>query len=119
MELQRSARLAKRGFPMLEIRPNCELCDCDLPPDADDARICSYECTYCIACVENRLHNVCPTCGGGFVPRPIRPKRSWRSDLKLGLLNYPPSVKRRHSSFSPEDIASFVARIRDIPPKDR
>ena len=48
---------------MLELRPNCELCDRDLPPDSAEARICSYECTYCADCVETILHNVCPACG--------------------------------------------------------
>ncbi|MGB1884268.1 MAG: DUF1272 domain-containing protein [Gammaproteobacteria bacterium] len=59
---------------MLELRPNCEYCDKDLPPDARDARICSYECTFCAACVESALRNVCPNCGSGFEPRPIRPR---------------------------------------------
>ena len=58
---------------MLQLRPNCEYCDKDLPPHATDARICSYECTFCAQCVEAVLCNVCPNCGGGFVPRPIRP----------------------------------------------
>ena len=62
----------------LQLRPNCEYCDKDLPPNATDARICSYECTFCADCVENKLHNVCPNCGGGFVPRPIRPATEWR-----------------------------------------
>ena len=48
---------------MLELRPNCELCDADLPPASPDARICTYECTFCAACVENVLHDVCPNCG--------------------------------------------------------
>jgi uncharacterized protein len=51
----------------LQLRPNCEYCDKDLPPNAVDARICSYECTFCADCVDNKLHNVCPNCGGGFV----------------------------------------------------
>ena len=58
---------------MLELRPNCECCDKDLPPHAADARICTYECTFCAHCAETVLLNVCPNCGGGFVPRPIRP----------------------------------------------
>ena len=66
---------------MLELRPNCEGCDKDLPPQALDARICSYECTWCADCVETRLHNVCPNCGGGFAPRPIRPDREWREGV--------------------------------------
>ncbi|HEX4690192.1 MAG TPA: DUF1272 domain-containing protein [Solirubrobacteraceae bacterium] len=58
---------------MLELRPSCECCDRDLPPDSPDARICTYECTFCADCVEHRLHGVCPNCGGGFERRPIRP----------------------------------------------
>ena len=57
----------------LDLRPNCECCNKDLPYDAPDARICSYECTFCRSCVETVLHGICPNCGGGFVPRPIRP----------------------------------------------
>ncbi|WP_428928257.1 DUF1272 domain-containing protein [Marinibacterium sp. SX1] len=104
---------------MLELRPNCELCDKDLPPDSAEARICSYECTYCADCVETRLCDVCPTCGGGFAPRPIRPRRAWRADLSLGLAHHPAGQQRHHSRFSPEDIAAHVARIRDIAPGDR
>ncbi|MEL6789616.1 MAG: DUF1272 domain-containing protein [Pseudomonadota bacterium] len=58
---------------MLELRPNCECCDRDLPPDSDQAMICSFECTFCRPCVEGVLGTVCPNCGGGFVPRPVRP----------------------------------------------
>lgn len=59
---------------MLLLKPNCECCDADLPPDAVDALICSFECTFCADCVENRLRGgKCPNCGGDFVPRPIRP----------------------------------------------
>lgn len=104
---------------MLELRPNCELCDRDLPPDSPDARICSYECTYCVACVEGPLQNVCPTCGGGLAPRPIRPKRSWRPERKLGLTYHPASTVRVHSPFTRENIDAHVARIKDIAPKDR
>lgn len=104
---------------MLDLRPNCELCDCDLPPESDKARICSYECTYCAHCVETVLHNVCPTCGGGFVPRPIRPRRSWRPEKQLGLRFDPPSGKRIHSAYSREEILSHVDRIRCLAPEDR
>jgi hypothetical protein len=58
---------------MLALRPNCECCDRDLPPDSPDARICSYECTFCADCAETKLKGVCPNCGGNFAPRPIRP----------------------------------------------
>ncbi len=59
---------------MLEIRPTCENCNKSLPYDALDAMICTFECTFCAACVKNVLHHVCPNCGGGFEKRPIRPK---------------------------------------------
>ncbi|MFL5441796.1 MAG: DUF1272 domain-containing protein, partial [Myxococcales bacterium] len=49
---------------MLQLRPNCECCDRDLPPDSPDARICTFECTFCAACVETRLGGRCPNCGG-------------------------------------------------------
>lgn len=57
---------------MLALKPNCECCDKDLPPTAADARICTYECTFCADCAETRFYGVCPNCGGNFVPRPIR-----------------------------------------------
>lgn len=59
---------------MLQLRPNCECCDKDLPPEALDARICSFECTFCAACAEERFGGRCPNCGGGLVARPIRPR---------------------------------------------
>lgn len=51
---------------MLELRPNCECCDKDLPPEATDALICTFECTFCAGCVEQVLGGICPNCGGGF-----------------------------------------------------
>jgi hypothetical protein len=102
---------------VLEVRPNCELCDRDLPPDAVDARICSYECTFCAACVEEVLHDVCPNCGGGFQRRPIRPQRSWREGT--GLVNDPPDRRRRHTPYSPAEIAAFVETVRGLPPAER
>jgi hypothetical protein len=57
---------------MLELRPNCECCDTDLPPSAH-AFICTYECTFCPDCAEHTLRGVCPNCGGNLTPRPIRP----------------------------------------------
>lgn len=58
---------------MLELRPNCECCDRDLAPDDPGARICTFECTFCAACAEDRFDGVCPNCGGDLVVRPIRP----------------------------------------------
>lgn len=65
---------------MLDLRPNCECCDRDLPPSSGDARICTYECTFCAECVETVLNGVCPNCGGNFAPRPIRPAASLAKD---------------------------------------
>lgn len=58
---------------MLELRPNCECCDRDLPPASRDAMICTFECTFCRDCAENRFDSHCPNCGGELVRRPIRP----------------------------------------------
>jgi hypothetical protein len=71
---------------MLELRPNCECCDRDLPPDSPEARICSFECTFCRECAEQELHGRCHNCGGELVRRPIR------SATMLG--RYPASTKR-------------------------
>lgn len=61
---------------MLELRPHCERCDCDLPPDSPLARICSFECTFCAACVDGPLGGRCPNCNGELLARPRRlPKR--------------------------------------------
>jgi hypothetical protein len=65
---------------VLELRPSCECCDRDLPPESPDARICTYECTFCADCVEQRLRGVCPNCGGGFEKRPVRPAARLVSD---------------------------------------
>lgn len=57
---------------MLQLRPGCECCDTDLPPDSGLARICSFECTFCADCAENVLDGRCPNCGGELLPRPRR-----------------------------------------------
>jgi hypothetical protein len=102
---------------MLALRPNCERCDVDLPPDAAEARICSYECTFCASCVDTVLENVCPNCGGGFVPRPIRPRGEWRAGT--GLDHDPPDRARRSLGYSSQEIAALTARLRDVAPADR
>ncbi|MGL4965054.1 MAG: DUF1272 domain-containing protein [Inquilinus sp.] len=58
---------------MLELRPSCECCDKDLPPESPEAMICSFECTFCASCAGTVLAGRCPNCGGGFARRPIRP----------------------------------------------
>ena len=102
---------------MLELRPNCELCDKDLAPEAPDARICTYECTFCAACVEDVLHDVCPNCGGGFQPRPIRPRTAWREGT--GLDNDPAGAKRRHTAYTRDEIDAFVDTVRGVQPGNR
>lgn len=71
---------------MLELRPNCECCDRDLPPESLDALICSFECTFCAACASTTLAGICPNCGGELVRRPRRPAEK--------LANNPASTKR-------------------------
>ena len=101
----------------LELRPNCEWCDKDLPPAATEARICSYECTFCADCVERHLANVCPNCGGGFAPRPIRPATEWRPGLSVA--KRPSSARRVGLSYEREAILRFVELIQAIPPEQR
>ena len=71
---------------MLMLRPNCECCDRDLPPDSLEARICTFECTFCATCVDTLLHGICPNCNGEFVRRPRRPPPM--------LAKHPPSTDR-------------------------
>lgn len=102
---------------MLELRPNCEFCDRDLPPQSELAYICTNECTFCKDCVDSVLQNVCPNCGGGLAPRPIRPQGEYRPGE--GLTYYPASTQRRHSKYTREEIAAFAATLAHIAPKDR
>ena len=101
----------------LQLRPNCEYCDKDLPPHSTEALICSYECTFCAACAVEKLDNVCPNCGGGFAPRPIRPAREWRPGVCAE--KQLPSDKRVHLKYGLDDVAAHCARIRDIAPEER
>lgn len=102
---------------MLELRPTCEHCNTPLPPDSTQARICSYECTFCAHCVETVLHNVCPNCGGGFVPRPIRPAHNWKDNNFLG--HDPASTTIKFRPVDAEAHARFAARLRELPPEQR
>ncbi len=77
---------SQHWIEMLELRPNCECCDRDLPFDSPDALICTFECTFCRECAEGVLDSVCPNCGGNFEKRPIRPVGH--------LAKHPPSPKR-------------------------
>jgi len=71
---------------MLQLRPGCECCDRDLPPESAEARICSFECTFCALCADSKLAGICPNCGGELVARPRRPISK--------LTEYPPSTQR-------------------------
>ena len=101
----------------LQLRPNCEYCDKDLPPHSLEARICSYECTFCQDCVQQILENVCPNCGGGFVPRPVRPATNWKGNNYLG--NDPASVAIRHRPVDLEAHGKFALNIKPIAPESR
>ena len=102
---------------MLALRPNCEGCDKDLPPASVEAMICSYECTFCRDCVDTVLENVCPNCGGGFTPRPIRPLKAYRPGV--GLDHQPASATRVLSRYSHEEMREFAQRIKPIPSPQR
>src|SRR5258706_14786752 len=102
---------------MLELRPSCEHCNKPLPPESLEARICSYECTFCATCVLRMLGNVCPNCGGGFVQRPIRPSRNWKGDNCLG--KDPASAKVKHRPVDPAKPAESSPPSREIPPEKR
>ena len=78
---------------MLDLRPNCECCNRDLPPEAD-ARICSFECTFCVSCTDSVLAGICPNCAGELVARPRRPAAK--------LAKFPASTVR---VFKPEGCA--------------
>ena len=102
---------------MLALRPNCECCDKDLPPDSTEAMICSYECTFCRDCVNTILLNVCPNCGGGFAARPIRPKHNHQNNNFLG--KHPASTERVNQLIDPVKHAEFAKTLKDIKPQER
>ena len=87
---------------MLEIRPSCENCNKALPYDSEDAMICTFECTFCMGCVEDVLLEVCPNCGGDFAKRPIRPKEL--------LEKYPVSQKVIHKLVN---VEAHLKRIQE------
>lgn len=102
---------------MLAIRPNCECCNKDLAPNSTEAMICSYECTFCMTCVNQVLENVCPNCGGGFVARPIRPKVDRRVGVSIDYQT--PSIERVHTKYSIEELKQFSAEVKHIKPEER
>src|SRR5205823_815307 len=102
---------------MLELRPTCEHCNRALPPSSLEARICSFECTFCASCVSELLANVCPNCGGGFVARPIRPSNNWKGDYFLG--KYPASTQAKHRPVDAATHKVFAPLIAKISPEQR
>lgn len=78
---------------MLLLKPNCECCDRDLPPESAEARICSFECTFCADCADGLLNGACPNCGGNFAVRPIRPAAA--------LARFPASTERHLGTAAP------------------
>ncbi len=102
---------------MLELRPSCEHCTRPLPPDSPDAMICTFECTFCATCVETVLSNVCPNCGGGFAPRPIRPTRNWVRGNFLG--NFHAREDPIHKAVDAGAHAELVRRQNGLQPHER
>lgn len=96
---------------MLDLKPTCENCNADLPPNAAEAMICSYECTFCKSCVDDVLENVCPNCGGGFCPRPVRPRRNLKKDPASTTVFYKPVDRAAHRA--------FAENIKDVLPNER
>ena len=102
---------------MLELRPNCEYCNKDLPPKSTEAYICTYECTFCADCMESILVNVCPNCGGGLCPRPIRPTTERRTGVCL--THQPASISRVNTKYTEKEIFEFVSKVKGIRPEHR
>jgi uncharacterized protein len=101
----------------LQLRPTCENCNKSLPPDSLEAMICTFECTFCRTCVEQVLRHVCPNCGGGFCPRPIRPKTNWKDGNYLGAR--PATTVVTCHPVDPEAQAKLIARQGGLPPEQR
>ena len=102
---------------MLLLKPNCERCDKDLAHNAEDAMICSYECTFCRDCVRDVLQNVCPNCGGGFYQRPIRPQHAHRNGVSLR--HQPMSELRVNTKFSDNELSRFAESLKHLAPSER
>ena len=83
---------------MLQLRPSCECCDVVLSPDSTEARICSFECTFCASCAQGQLKGRCPNCGGELVARPRRPQAL--------LERHPASTERVHKPAGCADVAT-------------
>ena len=96
---------------MLQLKPQCESCGSDLPPNATNAMICSFECTYCQHCAETVLHNTCPNCGGGFEKRPVRPEAM--------LEKHPASTEEVNIGVDQERHLELLRQYRGVSPERR
>jgi uncharacterized protein len=103
--------LQTKPLNMLALNPVCEHCARSLPPNSTEARICSFECTFCVTCVEEVLHNVCPNCGGGFEKRPVRPAGK--------LKKYPATTEMPHRPVDMAAFSSLLLNYRQVPPEKR
>lgn len=96
---------------MLELRPSCENCNKSLPPESEEAMICTYECTFCSSCAHGILNNVCPNCGGGFEKRPVRPK--------VQLKKHPASEKKVYKPVDMDVFKELKEKYIAVPPNKR
>ena len=97
---------------MLSLRPNCEHCNVDLPADSEQAKVCSFECTFCVSCADDKLGNCCPNCGGGFQFRPIRPSVNFKDGNYLG--NHPAQVDRLYRPVNISEHAKFAEKVSNL-----
>ena len=102
---------------MLALRPTCEHCNKALPPDAKDAMICSFECTFCSVCVDQILSNVCPNCAGGLTHRPIRPSRNFVNHNCLE--QYPASSEIIHKPVDLKKHKLLLSMLKGLAPEFR
>ena len=102
---------------MLELRPTCEHCNKSLPPNSLEAKICSYECTFCAECVNTILGNICPNCGGNFVTRPIRPAKNWKDNNYLDTDSA--NTKVKHIPVDLKAHKELIVSIETTPPEKR
>jgi hypothetical protein len=96
---------------MLELRPICENCGTSLPNESDAAMICTFECTFCVNCVESILRNVCPNCGGGFEKRPTRPAGS--------LTKFAAKTEPLLKPIDADKFKLLLEKFQDIEPRKR
>jgi hypothetical protein len=102
---------------VLDLRPTCENCNAPLPPDSLQAQICSFECTFCTRCAQVVLHDVCPNCGGGFTPRPVRPVTDWKGGNHLA--RFPADRVIRHRPVDLTEHARLRLAVGDRPAQVR